>query len=207
VDLKTAIESGDASAVSSLLAEDPARANRLIEWGKSGELHTHPLHYVSDMLFSGALPRGKEMPVVEALLAARADYDFQANNGETPLIGAASLGAEEVGLRLLVAGARPDLVGAFGETALHWAAHLGMPELVAGLIDRGADINRKDDRYQSPPLGWALVGKVHGAAGSRGRHLEVVERLVHAGAEVDPKWLADERLRPYSEILSALRAR
>ncbi len=111
MDLKTAIETGDAPAASSLLAEGPGRANRLIRWGKNCEIRTHPLHYVSDMLFNGTLQRGKEMPVADALLAAGADYNFQAKYGETPLIGAASLGAEDVGLRLLEAGARLDLKG------------------------------------------------------------------------------------------------
>lgn len=49
---------------------------------------------------------------------------FRKTGRETALIGAASLGAEDVGLRLLDAGAQPELLGIFGETALHWAAML-----------------------------------------------------------------------------------
>jgi hypothetical protein len=72
--------------------------------------------YVSDMLFDGTLQQGKELSLVEALIQAGADLDFQRNGkGDTPLIGAASLGAEEVGLRLLDAGASPALRGLFGE--------------------------------------------------------------------------------------------
>jgi ankyrin repeat protein len=87
------------------------------------------------MLFRGALPQGEEIPLVDVLLDAGADLDFQRSredgkNGDTPLIGAASLGAEDVGLRLLAAGAKPDLRGLFGETALHWAALLGEDRLV-----------------------------------------------------------------------------
>ncbi len=82
------------------------------------------------MLFEGTLQRGKELPLVEALIQARADLNFQRDRedgkkSDSPLIGAASLGAEEVGLRLLDAGAKPQLRGLFGETALHWAALLG----------------------------------------------------------------------------------
>src|SRR5262249_24531969 len=160
------------------------------EWGKNCEIRTHPLHYVSDMLFNRTLERGKEMPVVEALLAAGADYNHQAPNGETPLIGAASLLAEEVGLRLLAAGARPDARGASRETALHWAAHAGLPRLVAGLIEKGADVNLKDARYHSPPLGWAIHGRFHSPQGKQGHHHEVVALLVAAGAKVEPEWLA-----------------
>jgi ankyrin repeat protein len=59
-------------------------------------------------LFDGTLERGNEMPMIQALLAAGADCKFQTPNGETPLIGAASFGAEDFGLRLLDAGARSD---------------------------------------------------------------------------------------------------
>ena len=167
MDMKTAIHTGDAATLRSLLAEEPARANELIEWGKNCENRTHPLHYVSDMLFGGALERGKEMPLIEALLEAGADCNHRASNGETPLIGAASLAAEDIGLRLLDAGARPDVTGAFGETALHWAAHLGLRRLVARLIEKGADVNLKDARYASTPLGWAIHGRFHSPPGSR----------------------------------------
>src|ERR1022692_2577986 len=99
MDVKTAIRTGDAGALRRLLSEDSSRANALIPWGKNDCIHTHPLHYVSDMLFEGILPKGKEIPLIEALIQAGADLDFQRNGkGDTPLIGAASLGAEEVGL-------------------------------------------------------------------------------------------------------------
>src|SRR4051794_30960107 len=161
MDMRAAIETGDAGALRTLLAEDPSRANQLLQWGSKCEIRTHPLHYISDMLFDGTLPKGRELPLVEALLAAGADINHQAPNGETPLIGAASLAAEDVGLRLLDAGAQPDLTGGFGETALHWAANLGLPRLVARLIERASDLNRKDARYNSTPLGWALHGRSH----------------------------------------------
>ena len=82
------------------------------------------------MLFSGTLQKGNELPLVEALIQAGADLNFNKDGkSETPLIGAASLGAEDVGLRLLDAGARPDLRGLFGETALH---ALKSPEKIYG---------------------------------------------------------------------------
>ena len=52
MDVKEAIRSGDAEALHRLLTEDASRANALIRWGKDGCVHTHPLHYVSDMLFA-----------------------------------------------------------------------------------------------------------------------------------------------------------
>jgi len=181
MDVKTAIEAGDAAALFRLLTEVPARASELIRWGNDCRIATHPLHYVSDMLFNGVLQKGRELPLVEALIQAGADVDFQRNGKDTPLIGAASLGAEEVALKLLDAGAKPSLRGGFGETALHWAALLGEDRLAARLIE-GTDLNLKDERYKSTPLGWAIHGWCNPPAGNQGRQSEVVALLIAAGS-------------------------
>jgi uncharacterized protein len=205
IDVKTAIQSGDHIMLNSLLAEDRTRANQMIHWGKAGEIQTHPLHYVSDMLFDGTLEKGNELTLIDVLVEAGADCNHQASNGETPLIGAASLAAEDVGLRLLDAGARPDATGAFRETALHWAAHLGLRRLVTRLIEKGVDLNLKDGRFNSSPLGWTIHGRFHPPPGSEGDHPEVAALLVAAGATVEPEWLADEQVRADPLMLSALR--
>ena len=206
MDVKTAIETGDAESLRCLLREDTSRANALIRWG---DVLSHPLHYVSDMLFEGTLKCGKELPLIEALIRAGADLDFQrarddGRKSDTPLIGAASLGAEEVGLRLLDAGAKPELRGLFGETSLHWAALLGEDRLAGRLID-GSDLNLKDEKYHSPPLGWAIHGCYNPPAGNRKRQREVVALLVSAGAIVHPEWLESEQVRGDERMLAALR--
>jgi len=205
MDVKTAIRSGDADALQQLLREDSSRANALVHWGKC---RTHPVHYVSDMLFEGTLQKGKELLLVEELIRAGADLNFQRDgeNGksDTPLIGAASLGAEEVGLRLLDAGARPELRGLFGETALHWAALLGEDRL-ARRLSEGADLNLKDEKYQSTPLGWAIHGWSNPPTGNHGRQREVV--LVAAGARVEPESLTSEKVRADPAMLAALQSR
>ena len=105
LDVKTAIRNGDVAALRSCLALDRSWANALIHWGNNDCVRTHPLHFISDMLFNGVLQKGKELPLVDVLLEAGACVDFRKEGKrETPLIGAASLGAEEVGLRLLDAG-------------------------------------------------------------------------------------------------------
>jgi ankyrin repeat protein len=181
-------------------------ANALIAWGKNDCHRTHPLHYVSDMLFNGTLPKGHELPLIDALLEAGADPDFRKEGkGETALIGAASLGAEDVGLRLLEAGARPEMLGMFGESALHWAAMLGEDRLVERLI-AGSDLDLKDAQYQSPPLGWAIHGWSNAPAGNHGRQREVVALLVAAGARIQPEWLEDEKVRADAAMVSALRS-
>jgi len=200
MDVKTAIRNGDVDALQRLLREDSSRANALVHWGKC---QTHPLHYVSDMLFEGTLQRGKELALIDALIQAGADLNFERDGKpETPLIGAASLGAEEVGLRLLEAGARPDVRGLFGETALHWAALLGEDRL-AGRLIVGADLNLKDEKYKSPPLGWAIHGWSDPPAGNHGRQREVVLLLVAAGARVEPDWLESEKVRANQAMFAA----
>jgi hypothetical protein len=157
------------------------------------------------MIFEGALPRENALAVVEALLDAGADVNFRANDKcDTPLIGAASLGAEEVGVRLLNAGANAHLKGMFGETALHWAAMLGEEKLASRLIE-GADLNLEDERYHSPPLGWAVHGWCNPPAGNHGRQREVVSLLVKNGATVRLEWLEEEQVRADATMLAALR--
>src|SRR5436305_4900231 len=156
MDVKTAIRNGDADTLRHLLIEDSSWANALVHWGENDCVLTHPLHYVSDMLFAGTLQKGKELPLIEVLIQAGADLNFQRDRedgkkSDTPLIGAASLGAEDAGLELLDAGARPEVRGLFGETALHWAALLGEDRLAAALIKR-SDVNLKDEKYNSSPL-------------------------------------------------------
>jgi ankyrin repeat protein len=120
MDLKTAIGNGDAKTLRTLLRERSSRANALIRWGNDDCIRTHPLHYASDLFFNKALNTQQALAIIGALIDAGADLDFQVDGkGDTPLIGATSLGAEDVGLALLDAGADSRLCGIFGETALH----------------------------------------------------------------------------------------
>lgn len=204
-DIKKAIEDADAARLSGLLSGSATRANTLITWGKHDEIHTHPLHYVSDMVIASVIPRGKEVALIDALLTAGANVNHQAESGETPLIGAASLSAEDVGLRLLEGGARPETKGAFGETALHWAAHKGLCRLVSALINKGADVHIRDSRWDATPLGWAIHGWTTVSPYETRRYPEVVALLVKAGAEIRPEWFSQEGLRTNQDMLRALR--
>ena len=206
MDVKTAIMKGDAESLRQCLAEDSSRADELIEWGDKKKCMTHPLHFVSDMLFNGTLQKGMELPLVDSLIQAGSHVDFNKDGrGETALIGAASLGAEDVGLKLLEAGARPEIRGLFGETALHWAAMLGEDRLVARLIP-SSDLNLKDAKYNSPTVGWAIHGWSSAPAGNHGRQIEVVIQLVSAGARVEPQMLESESVRSSPAMLAALGA-
>jgi uncharacterized protein len=115
------------------------------------------------------------------------------------------LGAEDVGLRLLDAGAAPGLRGEFGETALHWAALLGEDRLAARLV-RETALDLRDEKYNSSPLGWAIHGWSNPPAGNQGRQREVAALLVAAGSIVEPEWLEAEKVRSDPWMLGALRS-
>jgi hypothetical protein len=92
MDVKTAIERGHAVALGQLLAENPSLADTLIRWGRNEHCLTHPLHYVSDILFEGTLQRGKELALVEVLIESGTDLNFQSDRedgkkSDSPLIG------------------------------------------------------------------------------------------------------------------------
>jgi hypothetical protein len=201
-DVKEAIHAGDVDQLRALLVEDRLRANALIRWGRNDCIGTHPLHYISDAIFEGTLDRAKAIPLVDALLAAGSNVDFhEPGKGETPLMGAASLGAEEVGLRLLDAGAAVGMRGLFDETPLHWAANMGLHRLVRRMIGAGADVNAEDRKFQSSPLGWALHGWMGAPAGG---HDGVVRQLIAAGARVKGEWLESKEIQARPEVIAAL---
>jgi hypothetical protein len=210
MDVNTAIRNGDAEELRRILSADPAQANTLVSWGPNCRILTHPLHYVSDMLFNGVLLKGKELPIVEALLEAGSDVNFlREGDHETNLIGAASLGAEDVGIRLLEAGAQPHLRGEGGETALHWAALFGELRLAQRLIE-GADPELEDAQYHSTPLGWAVHGFCEPQTGNPANHgnqREVAALLISRGANVRPDWLQEDAVRADPAMLSILQGK
>jgi ankyrin repeat protein len=172
---------------------------------------THPLHYVFDVQFDGRLSKGADILLVDVLIEAGADLNFQRDRddgrkSDTPLIGAASLGAEDAGIRLLDAGAKPELRGLFGETALHWAAMLGEDRLTARLLEKPAPdlLDLKDEKYNSSPLGWAIHGCSKPPAGNHGRQREVIILLVAAGAIVGPGLVDSDAVRTNPTLLAAL---
>jgi ankyrin repeat protein len=104
--------------------------------------------------------------IVRLLLEAGADPNAATADGTTPLMVAAGLGrasyqpgavrgapspSAEAAVRMLLdAGARVNAVNEAGFTALHGAAFRGLNEVVAYLVQRGADINPVDFRGRTP---------------------------------------------------------
>jgi hypothetical protein len=73
-----------------------------------------------------------------------------------------------------------------------------------GTLIEGSDVNLKDEKYTSPPLGWAIHGCYNPPAGNQGRQRVVLARLIAAGARVEAEWLESEQVRGDSVMLAAL---
>jgi ankyrin repeat protein len=84
-----------------------------------------------------------------------------------------------------------------GETGLHRASMGGHVDTVKLLLERGALVDARDDRYHGTPLDWALYKWSH-LTGEADRRLfyEVIALLARAGASLDPRqWYDSEQGR------------
>lgn len=90
-----------------------------------------------------------------------------------------------------------------GETALHSAAYAGRAETVRLLLDRGAETDARDARFDSTPLAFATVGSGENPEPD-GDWATTVRILLDAGAARDGVWLTGEKApsEQVAEILS-----
>ena len=103
-----------------------------------------------------------DIDLMRTLLAAGADPRLATEEGTTPLMAAAGLGAKGPrspaerknaldAVRLAVElGNDVNAVAAGGRTALHGAAYTGANETIQFLVERGANLNAKDKYGQTP---------------------------------------------------------
>ena len=151
------IEQGDVDGVRRALERDSTLANRTIHWHLNQDNQTDPLHYVCDCVGQGWLTNGREGEIAELLLAHGAA--IEGNEGrESPLIGAASLGADKVAAVLIEAGAELEATTLYQSRALHWAAWTGLSKAVEQLVAHGAELEVKDAEFGATPLYWAVHG-------------------------------------------------
>lgn len=112
--------------------------------------------------------------------------------------------ADAPALRLMLdLGVPVDVSADDGGTALHEAAYLGRAELVRLLLDRGADVESRDGRWDAAPLGWATVGS--GERPQRSPHADwvaTVNVLLDAGASTDGAWI--DRKPPGEDVADLL---
>src|SRR6266498_2113574 len=101
----------------------------------------------------------KKITDEEAIEIAKILLEFGANidgdkikeNKDTPLMAAASLHAEQLGIFYIENGANIHYADRDGATALHWAAFCGRDKLVERLIQEKAAIDQRDTSYNATP--------------------------------------------------------
>lgn len=94
-------------------------------------------------------------------------------------------------------------VGDDGATPLHAAASAGAVDLVAFLLERGADIEATDTTWDATPLRWATVGS--GFRLGQAPHPDwagTVRLLIAAGASIDGAWVVGKP--PSPEVAAVL---
>ena len=114
--------------------------------------------------------------LIEQLIEAGANLDFQDEDGDTALRRASYYGHLEIVEKLLDAGADVNAKNIGGATSLQEASVMGRLEIVEKLLDAGADVNVQDEEGQTALVEASYYG-----------YLEIVEKLLDAGADVNAK--------------------
>lgn len=178
------ISCNDIGRIREILVDNPVLANEGVPladtlFSKKG----HPLHRLCDAVFAKKITDDQAVEIAKLLIEFGADIDGYKSSGDnnTPLIAAASLHAEKLGVFYIEQGA--DVFYApksDGATALHWAAFCGRDKLVGKLIRAGANIDQPDTRYNSTPTGWAIHALLSGDAGDIYHQLGCIKILLRA---------------------------
>lgn len=146
-----AVENLDAKSVNACLTKDPTLMKREIP-ALDAKYATPPLSYIANVSLSQRHRRATSA-------VARSMLDTGLVDAERlgyAMDQACSLGAEELALVLLAAGADANQPTIYGASSLHWAVNNGMPRLVEELVKQGADLECKCSHWGGTPLWWAV---------------------------------------------------
>jgi ankyrin repeat protein len=165
--------------------------------------------------------------MIQPMLDAKADVNYANSNGTTPLMMAATSGNADAVKLLLDRGANvnaKDLTN--GQTALMFAAALGRADVIQLLVSRGVELNAASkvspiitmaDRYKKETDGkgtrsitgeggrsdvQAMGGMTALIFAAREGHMDVVRKLIEAGADVNKVNAADDLSVLSSAILN-----
>ncbi|HEX4996714.1 MAG TPA: ankyrin repeat domain-containing protein [Terriglobia bacterium] len=147
---------------SAIVAQAPAPAR------PEGGDGTTPLHWAV---------RSNDLTGVQKLLASGADPNAANRYGITPLSLAADNANPKMITALVAAGANAKAVLPGGQTLLMSAARTGNAEAVKLFIDRGVDVNAREESNEETALMWAAAEN----------HPEAVRALIAAGADVNAR--------------------
>jgi ankyrin repeat protein len=125
----------------------------------------------------------------EQLLAEYPDLSGRLSDEDRAVIvhAAASRPVETIALMLDLGFSTADR-NDLGERPLHSAAYAGKVQVVRLLLERGADVDARDDRFDSTALAFATVGSGE-QGGEPGDWIETVRLLVDAGAARAGAWV------------------
>jgi len=183
--IKNLINKLDYAGLNALLEKMPRLANEGIGLDDGNPALAHPLHRICDGVFNGVYSDDDAVKLATIFLNHGANVNGidVKENKDTPLIAAASLNAEKVGMLYIEKGADIHHPGCHGGTALHWAAWCGKDKLVRKLIEANAQINKLCVDFKSTPLFWAIHGLKYGGAGNVHHQAECARVLIEAGAD------------------------
>lgn len=186
--VKKLIENKDYAGLNQLLSNSPTLANEgiTIPYDFLCVTVAHPLHRICDGVFTGKLTDAEAIKLAKIFLdhGANIDGDKYKNEG-TPLLAAASLHAEQVGIFYIDQGA--DVHYTFkndGATALHWASFCGLDKLVKRLITANAYVDEPDREHKSTPLGWAIHSLQSKDKMNMHNQEECIKLLLMSGADI-----------------------
>ncbi|HEX3590465.1 MAG TPA: ankyrin repeat domain-containing protein [Pseudonocardiaceae bacterium] len=147
--------------------------------------------------------RRADRVAAEQLLAEHPDLPQRLTaDDRTTVVDAAADARPAVVALLLECGFSPEDRNGSGEQALHTAAYHGNAEVVALLIDAGADVDGRDARFDATPLAFATVGSGE-RDGRPGDWVGTVRLLVNAGASRHDVWVSGKP--PSEEVIALLR--
>lgn len=183
--IKPLILSRDFEGLDKVLGQNPTLANEGIPYDDANPVKAHPLHRICDAVFNRLISDEDAVKFAKIFLAhgATVNGNEMEFKKDTPLIAAASLHADKVGILYVETGAELSHAGCHGGTALHWAAWCGRPALVEKLIDAGAPINKRCVDFESTPLFWTIHGFKSCDFENHAEYFNCARMLMNAGSD------------------------
>ena len=186
MNLRQLIHDKDYQGIEQALTANPALANEGIPYDEANPTKAHPLHRICDAVCAGIITDEEAVQIARIFLEHGANVNGtvpMVEKKDTPLVAAAGLNADRVGMLYIDRGANVQHRGCHGGTALHWAAWCGRPKLVRKLVEAGAEINKRCIDFISTPLFWAVHGLKNDGYHDTNACVESASILLEAGAD------------------------